>query len=90
MHVEFLVSVRVEWHRTGDHFENDDAQRPPVYRLAVRFYRNYFRSQILWGTAQGCCPFGNPLAQPEVRKQYVTVGVNEHVLGLQIPNVKLG
>lgn len=80
--VEHLsLGVRVERRRPGHHFVQDDAESPPVHRFPVRFDGNDLGCQVVRGPAHGGCPFGDALAQPEVREFDKTVLVNQHVLG---------
>lgn len=41
-----------KWRKTGQHFVNQNTERPPVNCLIVSFALNYFWRQIFWCAAQ--------------------------------------
>lgn len=67
-----------------EHFEEKDAQRPPVDGLVVTFGRDDLWRKVVWSTAESPCDIGNPLCESEICDFEVSVCAEKDVLWLEI------
>lgn len=69
---------------TGQHLVEQDSECPPVDCLAVALVEENFRSDVLWGSADGVGTFGDDLGESEINHLQVSVTADHDVLGLQV------
>ena len=76
--------VVVKWIDAGDHLVGEDAEGPPVDRLAVAFVEEDLWGEVLRGTTERVCARLAVLCEAEIGQFEVALIVDKDILGLQI------